>query len=73
MRIDDGPWKRCELGDVASENTWVQWHYRWRASVGEHQITVRATDGEGETQTPVVAAPAPDGATGRHTVRVRVE
>jgi DMSO/TMAO reductase YedYZ molybdopterin-dependent catalytic subunit len=72
VRIDDGPWKRCELGDVASENTWVQWHYRWRASVGEHQITVRATDGEGETQTPVVAAPAPDGATGWHSRSVKV-
>ncbi|MCB0986790.1 MAG: molybdopterin-dependent oxidoreductase [Microthrixaceae bacterium] len=72
VRIDDGPWRQCELGEVASENTWVQWRYRWRAPVGDRRITVRATDGDGETQTPVVAAPAPDGATGWHSRTVKV-
>lgn len=72
VRIDDGPWEPCELGDVAGENTWVQWRLRWDARPGEHVISVRATDGDGVTQTEEVAAPAPDGATGWHTRRVRV-
>jgi DMSO/TMAO reductase YedYZ molybdopterin-dependent catalytic subunit len=72
VRIDDGPWEPCELGDVASANTWVQWRYRWSADAGDHVISVRATDGDGETQTDEVVPPAPDGATGRHTRRVTV-
>lgn len=72
VRIDDGPWEPCELGDVAGGNTWVQWRLRWDARPGERVISVRATDGDGVTQTDEVAAPAPDGATGWHTRRVRV-
>lgn len=72
VRIDDGPWRDCELGDVASENTWVQWHLDWDANPGDHVITVRATDGSGVTQTSEVQRPAPDGATGWHARRVTV-
>ena len=72
VRIDEGPWEPCELGDVASENTWVQWRYRWTAPAGDHVISVRATDGDGYTQTDEVVPPAPDGATGWHTRRVTV-
>ena len=57
---------------MASENTWVQWRYRWTAPAGDHVISVRATDGEGYTQTDEVVPPAPDGATGWHTRRVTV-
>lgn len=72
VQIDDGDWHPCDLGDVASDNTWVQWLYRWDASPGDHVITVRATDGYGTTQTSEVASPAPSGATGRHARRVSV-
>ena len=34
---------------------------------GRHQVRVRATDGDGETQTEDSAPPRPDGATGWHT------
>jgi hypothetical protein len=34
---------------------------------------VRATDGTGEVQTDEVAPPAPDGATGYHSIVVNVE
>jgi len=33
---------------------------------------VRATDGNGELQTEKVTRPPPDGARGRHTIRVNV-
>ena len=73
VRIDDGEWERCRLGDVASENTWVQWLYEWDATPGEHVVMVRAIDADGATQTSEVRAPAPDGATGWHARRFSVE
>jgi DMSO/TMAO reductase YedYZ molybdopterin-dependent catalytic subunit len=73
VQIDDGPWEQARLGDVVSKNTWVQWLYEWDAPPGRHTITVRATDGTGETQTSDVRPPAPDGATGWPTRRVTVE
>jgi hypothetical protein len=72
VRIDEEGWQQCELGDVASENTWVQWKIDWDATPGEHVISVRATDGDGVTQTSDVARPAPDGASGWHARRVDV-
>jgi DMSO/TMAO reductase YedYZ molybdopterin-dependent catalytic subunit len=73
LQVDDGEWQRCRLGDVASDNTWVQWLYEWDAAPGDHVLTVRATDGDGDTQTSEIQAPLPDGATGWHSRRVRVE
>ncbi len=72
VRVDEGGWHECELGDAVSENTWVQWRYRWEADPGEHVLTVRATDREGVTQTSEVARPAPDGASGWHSRQVEV-
>ena len=72
VRVDDGPWTPCTLGDAASDETWVQWHLPWDAPPGEHVLRVRATTLDGEVQTDAVAPPAPDGATGHHARRVRV-
>ncbi len=72
VRIDDGEWQQAELSVPLSADAWVQWNLPWDAPVGEHVLRVRATDGTGETQTSEVVPPAPDGATGYHTVRVSV-
>ena len=64
VQVDGGDWQECELGRVASDDTWVQWQYAWDAASGDHTIVARATDGEGQTQTDQTAPPAPDGATG---------
>lgn len=73
VRIDDGDWREAELGAAVSEDTWVQWSLRWEDPVpGDHTVTVRATDGEGELQTSQRAAPAPNGASGWNTVRFTV-
>ncbi len=72
VRVDDGPWQRADLGAEASVDTWRQWVYRWPASPGRHTLEVRATDGTGAVQTPVQAPPAPDGATGWHSITVDV-
>jgi DMSO/TMAO reductase YedYZ molybdopterin-dependent catalytic subunit len=72
VRVDDGPWMTADLGAVASDDTWVQWHLAWQATPGRHRLTVRATDRTGEPQTDVRRSPRPDGATGHHSVEVTV-
>ena len=72
VSVDDGPWQTATLGNVASDDTWVQWRWVWDATPGEHTLSVRATDRRGEVQTAERAAVAPDGATGHHRRRVTV-
>lgn len=72
VSVDDGPWEAAELGDELASTTWRQWLYRWEATAGNHVLRVRASDADGEPQTADVAPPAPDGATGHHTIRVSV-
>ena len=72
VRVDDGAWEAAELGAEDTVDTWRQWVYRWRATTGSHSIAVRATDGDGETQTAELAEPFPDGATGHHAIEVKI-
>ncbi len=64
VQVDGGEWYECDLGRTASDDTWVQWHYAWDATPGDHTIVARATDGDGVLQTDEKAPPAPDGASG---------
>jgi DMSO/TMAO reductase YedYZ molybdopterin-dependent catalytic subunit len=72
IRVDDGPWLDATLATALSTDTWVQWVYPWQATSGVHTLMVRATDASGYTQTSAVAPPAPDGATGWHSIVARV-
>lgn len=72
VRVDDGPWRPATLGGTVGVDTWRQWSLPWTATTGSHRVSVRATDSSGYTQTEQRAAPAPDGATGWHTVTVSV-
>jgi hypothetical protein len=72
VRVDGGPWQRADLGAEASIDTWRQWVYAWDAAPGRHTLQVRATDRTGTAQTGVETPPAPDGATGWHTITVDV-
>jgi DMSO/TMAO reductase YedYZ molybdopterin-dependent catalytic subunit len=74
VAIDGGSWQEAKLTTPISTATWVQWLVAWDASAapGEHTIEVRATDGAGVVQTADRTPPAPDGARGHHTIRVRV-
>jgi DMSO/TMAO reductase YedYZ molybdopterin-dependent catalytic subunit len=72
VRIDDGEWQPARLADEYTIDTWRQWVYEWDAPAGRHTIAVRATDGDGDTQTAAEARPDPDGATGHHTIEVDV-
>lgn len=72
VQLDDNDWVECELTTPLSDKAWVQWRTELEAASGNHQLRVRATDGTGETQTAIEHRPAPDGATGYHTVSFNV-
>jgi len=73
VRVDDGPWQPARLAVEPTVDSWRQWVLPWQAVKGSHMITVRATDTEGVVQTEQQAPPAPDGATGWHTITVNVD
>ncbi|CAA9572732.1 MAG: probable sulfite oxidase [uncultured Thermomicrobiales bacterium] len=56
VRIDDGPWRPATLTEGEGEaHSWVFWSFDWDApATGEHTVTSRATDTDGNVQ------PAPD-------------
>ena len=65
-------WQRAETTAPLSPYAWVLWRAAWvPPETGRVSITVRATDGAGETQTAVVRGNLPDGATGYHRISVR--
>jgi DMSO/TMAO reductase YedYZ molybdopterin-dependent catalytic subunit len=74
VQLGDGAdWVEAELSEPLSDNAWVQWKVDWGvAEPGRYQLTCRATDGDGNTQTDEVRPPAPDGATGWHSRVVTV-
>jgi DMSO/TMAO reductase YedYZ molybdopterin-dependent catalytic subunit len=71
VRVDGGVWQEAELLDPLSDDTWVQWRLPVTLDDGDHELTVRATDGDGEPQPEGPRPPAPDGAEGWHSIRVR--
>ncbi len=72
VQIDEGDWIEADLGEALGIHSWRQWRLDWEATPGDHRIRVRATDGDGVTQTETRTAPAPNGASGWHTINVRV-
>jgi DMSO/TMAO reductase YedYZ molybdopterin-dependent catalytic subunit len=72
VQIDSEPWGVARLADALSNDTWRQWSFPWTATPGRHVIRVRATDGQGQTQTAVNVEPLPNAATGYHTVTVNI-
>jgi DMSO/TMAO reductase YedYZ molybdopterin-dependent catalytic subunit len=72
VQVDDGAWQQARLSSLDTIDTWRQWVYQWDATPGSHVIRARATDKTGYTQTADEAPPAPNGATGWHTITVSV-
>ncbi|WP_369371861.1 molybdopterin-dependent oxidoreductase [Promicromonospora sp. Populi] len=72
VRADDGDWVPAELAETVGSDTWRQWRASIDLAAGNHTLAVRATDTDGLVQTDQEAPPAPDGATGWHTVTVSV-
>ena len=73
VRIDESDWIEAELGKVLSQLSWVQWKITWEPPVAAgYTIRVRATDGTGELQDETELEPAPNGASGWHTISSRI-
>ena len=74
VQVDDGSWQEATLLEEPSIDSWRLWQVAVAGvEPGQHQVRVRATDGTGETQTDQPAAPAPNGASGWHTVDFTVD
>jgi DMSO/TMAO reductase YedYZ molybdopterin-dependent catalytic subunit len=65
-------WNDAKLAAQLDIDTWRQYVYDWEARPGDYTVKVRATDGDGETQTEEESRPHPSGATGYHTVELTV-
>ncbi len=50
----DGSWADATLGPPLGDHAWRSWTYDWLAALGEHVLSCRATDGDGNTQ-PTIA------------------
>ena len=72
VQVDGGPWQVAELGPEVGVDYWRQWYFPWTAKPGEHDLSVRATDLDGEVQTAAKAAPFPNGSSGRQRIIVTV-
>lgn len=72
VSVDGGPWRDARLAGQPTVDAWRQWAFDWDAPPGAHTLSVRAQDGTGEWQPATVTRSDPDGATGHHTVTVRV-
>lgn len=72
LRVNRGPWQAAGLAPGISQDTWYQWQLGIELTPGQYEVQVRATDLKGEPQAEGSRPPAPDGATGFHTIRVDV-
>nr|WP_062335944.1 molybdopterin-dependent oxidoreductase [Herbidospora sakaeratensis] len=70
VKVDDGPWQVAKLAEVPGLDTWRQWSIEVDLASGLHNLSCRATDETGETQTDRGAPPEPNGATGYHQVLI---
>jgi hypothetical protein len=72
VRVDEGDWREAELSTEDTIDTWRQWRLSVPLEAGNRRLEVRATDGDGDVQTPDRAEPFPDGATGQHSIVIQV-
>ena len=75
LSMDEGKtWLPATLHEAQSPYSWVFWSFQWRIpSTGFQTVKVRAWDGQGNVQTGEEQDPAPDGASGLHTVTVSTQ
>lgn len=74
VRVDDGDWNEAELATDGGVDLWRQWRFDWESTgSGRHDVQVRSTDGNGDTQVEERTQPVPDGARGWHSIAFLVE
>ena len=73
---DDGgdTWNEAKITKPGTKISWSLWSYAWTPDEeGDTKLVVRATDGEGKLQISEYRDQVPDGATGLHHVKAKVE
>jgi DMSO/TMAO reductase YedYZ molybdopterin-dependent catalytic subunit len=75
VSIDDGKtWTAAQVKPPLGKYTWVLWAALWKpTAASEYTLKVRARDGAGVLQTARHTDTLPDGASGYHTIRLRVK
>jgi DMSO/TMAO reductase YedYZ molybdopterin-dependent catalytic subunit len=68
VQLDGGGWQQAALARRNLRDSWVQWVATVDAAPGRHRLAVRAVNDDGQVQTAVRAEPAPNGASGWHTI-----
>ena len=68
VQVDGGDWAEAQLRAPISDRAWTIWRYDWPFSAGQHNFTVRATEGDGTPQIEASEGVRPSGATGYHSV-----
>jgi DMSO/TMAO reductase YedYZ molybdopterin-dependent catalytic subunit len=69
----EATWAPARIDYDSSNLAWVLWSFDWTPpNPGRYELTVRATDGDGDPQTAERRGVAPRGATGYHQIAVRV-
>ena len=67
-------WGMATLEVPLGPLSWRRWSYDWTPSgAGPVKLIVRATDGTGNTETPIARSPYPDGSTGYDSIDVTVQ
>ena len=72
VRADGGSWQSAELARELAPSSWRRWRARLDLAPGTHLIAARAISRSGEVQVRRERPPFPVGASGWHTVTVRV-
>jgi DMSO/TMAO reductase YedYZ molybdopterin-dependent catalytic subunit len=73
VSLDDGKnWEPALLKPALSQNAWNLWVLKKDLGPGTYLVKCRAVDGDGAVQTSSEADPFPDGATGYHSIVLRV-
>lgn len=74
LSTDDGEsWQPAQLEGTLGPFSWQRWQTTMELPEGVYSLTVRAIDGTGEVQEVSSSRPHPSGATGYHSINVRVE
>ncbi|HXH79088.1 molybdopterin-dependent oxidoreductase [Nocardioides sp.] len=72
VSIDGGAWKPAEMGPDAGDDYWRQWFVEWDAKPGQHFLSCRATNKDGDLQSDVRMKTFPEGSSGIQNISVTV-
>lgn len=72
LQVDGGQWREAQLRTPLSDTTWVIWRYDYPYEQGEHTFTVRCYERDGTPQIEEPTGAHPSGATGLHSLTVKV-